>query len=363
MPFIRDIFRRPVRVLMASLAVTAILPATLNAQEDFYAGKTITVYVGRGPGSGTDIAIRAFVNFWQEHIPGSPNMIIRNVPGGGGTRVWNFGYEVAEPDGLTIMFSPFSGTAEILGLPGLRADFSTMPLIGGLKSPNMVYVRTDKVTRPEQLLAVSGLKYAGQNPAHHYDILGRMALDMLGVDYEYITGFSGADQVFNAVRRGEVDMQTAGLTLYRFSIEGTLVETGQAISLWHNPRVDQAGNVIAEEAAEGIPTFVEVYTELKGAPPTGEMFEIYKWLQPTINTFGHAAFLPPNSPEDAVRILRESFVATTDDEAYRAEEMRLFGVRMPLISHEEGTRVVREMINAPDNVRELLARYAAQGGR
>ncbi len=158
-------------------------------------------------------------------------------------------------------------------------------------------------------------------------------------------------------------MQTAGLTLYRFSIEGTLVETGMALPLWHNPRVDSEGNVLDEEAADGIPSFVEVYTALKGAEPTGEMFEIYKWLQPTINTFGHAAFLPPNSPEDAVRILRESFVATTDDEAYRAEEMQLFGVRMPLISHEEGTRVVREMTNAPDNVRELLARYAAQGGR
>ena len=362
MDLTRHIPRGAAKALVAGLAMMVALPAPLSAQEDFYAGETITVYVGRGPGSGTDIAIRAFVNFWQEHIPGNPNMIIRNIPGGGGTRVWNYGYEIADSDGMTIMFSPFSGTAEILGLPGLRADFSTMPLIGGLKSPNMVYVRTDRVKTLEDLLTVQGLKYAGQSPAHHYDILGRMALDMLGVDYEYITGFPGANDVFNAVRRGEVDMQTAGLTLYRFSIEGTLVETGQALPLWHNPRVDQAGNVLPEEAAEGIPTFVDIYRELKGAPPSGEMFEIYKWLQPTINTFGHAAFLPPDSPAEAIRILRESFVATTDDEDYRAEELKLFGVRMPLIEHEEGTRVVREMTNAPENVRALLERYARQGG-
>jgi hypothetical protein len=342
--------------------VLVCFPPLLFAQETFYSGKTLTVYVGRGPGSGTDLALRTFVKFWQEHIPGKPTIVVRNIPGGGGTRVWNFGYELADPDGLNILFSPFSGTAEILGLPGLRADFETMPLIGGLKSPNMVYVRTDKVATVEQLLSARGLKYAGQNPAHHYDILGRMALDMLGVDYEYITGFSGANEVFNAVRRGEVDMQTAGLTLYRFSIEGPMVETGQALSLWHNPRVDEAGNVLDEEAAAGIPNFVDVYSRLKGEEPSGEIFEIYKWLQPTINTFGHAAFLPPNSPEEAVDILRASFVATTNDVAYRTEEMELFGVRMPLISYVEGTRVVGEMANAPRNVRALLMQYVNPDG-
>ena len=350
------------RLFVCALAAAALLPAGAQEVEgEFFEGETVTVYIGRGPGSGTDIALRAFIRFWREHIPGRPTMVVRNIPGGGGTRVWNFGYEMARPDGLTILFSPFSGTAEILGLPGLRADFSRMPLIGGLKSPNLVYVRSPQVRRPQDLLTVTGLKYAGQNPAHHYDILGRLALDMLGVDYVYVTGFSGANEVYNAVRRGEVQMQTAGLTLYRFSIEDTLIETGEAIPLWHNPRVDREGNVVPEEAAAGVPTFIEVYTQLKGEAPSGEEFEIYKWLQPTINTFGHAAFLPPDPPAQAVRILRESFEATTDDGAYRAEEERLFGVRMPLIEHGEGTRIIRQMTNPPDPVRVLLERYARQG--
>ena len=343
-----------------ALAAT-LLPALVSAaDEDFYAGETINVYLGRSAGSGTDIALRTFIRYWQEHIPGNPTVVVRNIPGGGGTRVWNFGYELADSDGFSVLFSPFSGAAEILDLPGLRADFSAMPLIGGLKSPNLVYVRTEVIKEPADLLTARGLKYAGQDPAHHYDIMARMALDMLGVDYDYISGFQSANDVYNSIRRREVDMQTAGLTLYRFSIEGTLIESGEAIPLWHNPRVDLEGNVVAEEAAEGIPTFVDVYTDLTGSPPSGEMFEIYKWLQPTINTFGHAAFLPPDSPPEAVRILRESFIATTDDEVYRAAEMEQFGVYMPLIEHTEGTRVIREMVSAPDNVRALLRQYTAR---
>jgi hypothetical protein len=222
-------------------------------------------------------------------------------------------------------------------------------------------VRRSDVRSPADLLQIEGLKYAGQNPAHHYDILARLALDMLGVDYNYISGFAGADAVFNAVRRGEVEMQTAGFTLYRFSIEKTLIETGEAIALWHNPRVDRDGNIVPEEAAGDIPTFVDVYRDLKGMEPAGEQYEGYKWLQPTINTFGHAAFMPPDSPANAVEILRNSFRATSEDPAFRAEEERLFSVRMPLIEHEEGARIIEEMSNPPSYVRELLERYVGQG--
>ncbi len=119
--------RASVLVLCAAglLAGTGAYPA----EGDFYDGETITVYIGRGPGSGTDLALRTFIRHWREHIPGRPTMVVRNIPGGGGTRVWNFGYEIADADGYSLLFSPFSGTAEILGLPGLRADFSKMPLI------------------------------------------------------------------------------------------------------------------------------------------------------------------------------------------------------------------------------------------
>jgi tripartite-type tricarboxylate transporter receptor subunit TctC len=352
-----------VTIAMAFYASIAMLCNTVVAQSsdaNFFDDKTVNVYIGRGPGSGTDIALRTFIDHWRNHIPGRPTMVVRNIPGGGGTRVWNYGYEVGKQDGLTILFSPFSGAAEILGLPGLRADFSRMPLLGGLKSPNLVYVRRPDVRNPSDLLRIDGLKYAGQNPAHHYDILARLALDMLGVDYNYISGFAGADAVFNAVRRGEVEMQTAGLTLYRFSIEQTLIETGEAIALWHNPSVDRDGNIVPEEAAGDIPTFVDVYRELMGEEPTGEQYEGYKWLQPTINTFGHAAFMPPDSPAAAVEILRNSFRATSEDPDFRAEEERLFSVRMPLIEHEEGTRIVAEMSNPPDYVRELLEKYVGQ---
>jgi tripartite-type tricarboxylate transporter receptor subunit TctC len=73
-------------VALAALLVAAFVwPAKgVAADSDFYSGKTITVYVGRPPGSGADLAVRSFVRYWAQHVPGEPTMIVKNVPGGGG---------------------------------------------------------------------------------------------------------------------------------------------------------------------------------------------------------------------------------------------------------------------------------------
>lgn len=350
--------RRVSVLTLACLAGIAVMSSShAQSPEPFYQGKTITVYVGRTPGSGADLAARVFTRFWSGHIPGEPTIVVRNLPGGGGTRVWNYGAEVADADGLHVLFSPTNGAAAVLKEPGLRADFSTMPFVGGLLSPNMAYVRTDSVKSPEDLLSAGGLRFGGQNPALRFDLLGRLALDALGAEYRYITGFQGAADVFNAVRRGEVDIQVASLGLYRFSIEPTLVAEGLAIPLWHNPSADTAGNLTPLEVAAGIPSYPEFYRQVTGSEPSGEVFELYKWILPRVNNIVYAALLPPGTPEEQVRILRESFVRVTADPGYQAEEQTMYGFSLPLIGAEEGTEILDSLYDVPEEIATYLADY------
>ena len=342
-------------LVMAGLAMGS--SGYAQESEPFYQGKTVTVYVGRTPGSGADLAARVFARFWSDYIPGEPTIVVRNLPGGGGTRVWNYGAEVAAPDGLHVIFSPTNGAAAVLKEPGLRADFSTMPFVGGLLSPNMAYVRTDRVKSPEELLTTDGLRFGGQSPALRFDLLGRLALDALGAEYRYITGFQGAADVFNAVRRGEVDIQVASLGLYRFSIEPTLVAEGLAIPLWHNPSADTAGNVTPLEVAADIPSYMDFYRQVTGTEPSGEYYELYKWILPRVNNIVYAALLPPGTPEAQVNVLRDSFVQVTRDPGYQAEEQTMYGFSLPLIGAEEGTEILRSLYDVPDEIAEFLAGY------
>ena len=355
-------WRYMARATAAAAVIAAIVaftdPVTAHAQQrPFYQGKTLTVYVGRTPGSGADLAARVFAEFWARYIPGEPTIVVRNLPGGGGTRVWNYGAEVAANDGLHVMFSPTNGAAAVLKEPGLRADFSTMPFVGGLLSPNMAYVRTDKVSSAEELLTAEGLRFGGQNPALRFDLLGRLALDALGVEYQYVTGFPGGADVFNAVRRGEVDIQVASLGLYRFSIEPTLVTEGLAIPLWHNPSADTDGNVSPLEVVADIPSYMEFYERVHGAPPSGQIYEMYKWILPRVNNIVYAALLPPGTPEARTAVLRESFVQVTEDPDYQAEEQTMYGFSLPLIGAEEGTEILRSLYDVPEDVAAFLQAY------
>ena len=353
--------------IMHSLITALLIVSSLwaergvTAENDFYADKTVFVYVGRPPGSGADLAVRSFVRFWPKHIPGQPTMVVKNVPGGAGSRVWNLAWDKKKPNALEIFFSPVSGIAVVVRYKGLRADLSKMPLVGALMSPNMTFARTDRLKRAEDLPHVTGLLFGGQAPAHRFSILGRLALDILGVEYRNVTGFRGASDVFNAMRRREVDIQTAPLNFYRFTVEPNVVKNGEVIPLWYNPVVDEKGEIIPLPAAGDIPSFIDYYQSVKGESPAGELFEIYKWLLPSVNGIMYAAFLPPDSPEVALQILRDSFTRVTQDEEYRTEEEKMFGFNLPVVRSQQGTKIIDNMANAPEHERVFLEQYIQQG--
>ncbi len=347
------------RCLITALLMVAGLWAELGvtAEGDFYAGKTVFVYVGRPPGSGADLAVRAFVRFWPKHIPGQPTMVVKNVPGGGGSRVWNLAWDKKRINALHVFFSPVSAAAVIVRQEGLRADPSKMPLVGALMSPNLTFARTDRLAKAEDLPNVTGLQFGGQAPAHRFSILGRLTLDILGVEYRSVTGFRGASDVFNAVRRKEVDIQTAPLNFYRFTVEPNVVKSGEVIPLWYNPVIDENGEIIPLDAAGDIPSFIDYYEAITGEPPSGELFEMFLWLLPKLNGITYAAFLPPESQGQLLEVLRDSFIRVTEDEEYRTEEAKMFGFNLPVVSSEQGAKILDDMTNAPASMRLLLNEY------
>ena len=50
-------------------------------QEPFYRGKTIRLIVGTDPGGGFDTYSRAIARHITRYIPGSPTIVVENMPG------------------------------------------------------------------------------------------------------------------------------------------------------------------------------------------------------------------------------------------------------------------------------------------
>src|SRR5438445_13111429 len=77
--------------------------ATATAQSTpFYQGKTIRVIVGFTSGGLYEQHARILARQMPKHIPGSPTIIVQNMPGAGSLSATNYVYGVAKPDGLTL---------------------------------------------------------------------------------------------------------------------------------------------------------------------------------------------------------------------------------------------------------------------
>ena len=73
-----------VAILAAGALAAAAIPATAQTPEQFFKGKTITFYVGLSPGGGYDLNARLVAKHFGKYVPGNPNVIVKNMPGGGG---------------------------------------------------------------------------------------------------------------------------------------------------------------------------------------------------------------------------------------------------------------------------------------
>ena len=54
------------------------------AQTSFFEGKNIVAITTGSPGGKGDYATRVLARYLPKYIPGTPNIIVQNMPGGGG---------------------------------------------------------------------------------------------------------------------------------------------------------------------------------------------------------------------------------------------------------------------------------------
>src|SRR3970040_2695191 len=89
------------RAILLSLFIAALL-LPVHAGATFYQGKTVTIISGTTAGSAYDTYARLIATHMSKHIPGNPNLIVQNMPGGGSIIAANYLYGVAKPNGFNL---------------------------------------------------------------------------------------------------------------------------------------------------------------------------------------------------------------------------------------------------------------------
>lgn len=331
---------------------------TEGGDGDFYAGKTITLYVPYSAGGGTDLAARTLAPLLEEHMPGNPTVIVENDPSTGGILGANEYAAEEDVDGTVILVSSSSlHSSYLVGDPTVTVDFNELRPILGMATGSLVFVSgSTGITASEDIVepADEPLILAGQVPSGS-DLRALLALDLLGVDYEPIFGYEGSGDKRIAFERGEVNIMLDNSISYRDQMSA-LAESGDVVPIFSQGLM--VGDSLERvESLPDLPTPAELYEEVTGSPAEGDDWDAYRTLVASTDSLSKGLWLHANDPDEAYEALTaaiESIIA--DDEAFATLADDVFGGNEPLVG-DELAEVVDAMANPSPEAREYLRDY------
>jgi tripartite-type tricarboxylate transporter receptor subunit TctC len=117
--------------LPALATICALCVDRSQAQDTSFAGRTVTIHIGYGPGGGYDLYGRVLSRHLGRHLPGHPSVVVANMPGAGSIRAANYVYGVAPKDGTALgIVAQSIAEEQLLGTSAVAYDVTRFGFIG-----------------------------------------------------------------------------------------------------------------------------------------------------------------------------------------------------------------------------------------
>lgn len=302
-----NIMKNRLQLSAAVIAVALGLSSWAAADdvEIFYSRNDVTFIISSGAGGGYDTLGRLLARHLPKHIPGSPRIIVQNMPGAGGIVATSYLYNRADKDGSVI--GGVQNNAPFESLFGNTVDFESQKF-NWLGTPSvetgilLVWheVPIDSiqdVVDNEITVASSGVN---STPSFYTRLLN----DILGTQIRDIAGYGGQADSFLAMERGEVDGYPSVFYGSLMSTRSEWVEDGSVkLLLQYGPKKEEA---IAD--VPFLPDLVENEEDLA-------LLEVA--FAPL--SLGRPYLMPPGVPEDRVAAMQAAFEATFADPEFLRE--------------------------------------------
>jgi tripartite-type tricarboxylate transporter receptor subunit TctC len=196
------------RVLSSVVLVVSFASSTrAQPAADFYNGKSVTMIVGGSAGGGYDTLARAIGRFLGKHVPGSPAVVVRDMPGAGGMVATNYLYNTADKDGTVIgLVENSTPLAPLFGTKEARYDATKFGWLGtpSIEVGLVVLWHTVPVNSIADLKrTVTTMGASGTHSTQAF--YSRLLNATLGTKMKVINGYTGLNDSFLAMERGEID--------------------------------------------------------------------------------------------------------------------------------------------------------------
>ena len=288
--------RSHLRLFLAGMAVALpLLPAA--AQEDagraYYAGKTVRMVVGSGPGGGYDVFTRIIAPYFSKTL--GTTVVVENRPGAGGLTSMNYLY-TAPPDGLSLSLANGSGAAfaQLTNQPGVRYDLTKYGYLATVGAPPSIWlVSPDSPikTVAEALARKEKWRWAASGSTSGLAIGAAFTCEALRMDCQIVAGYTGSNQAAFALTRGEMDAQ--------FQAES---------SATHFVRSKEAAPIatMSRVRSRFFPNHPTIFEAVKLDDDQAWYFDFYD----KISNLGRIVIVPPNMPAARLSFMQAAMKET-----------------------------------------------------
>ena len=342
---------------MNNVTQGSLLPAALmiglgavfcgNAQaEDYYKGKTVSLYVGATTGGANDVAARLVGAHIGRHLGGDPTVVIKNLPGAGGRKLATYLYTVAAKDGTEFANIQRAILTESLLDPKVKNPYDVLKMtwIGSPSQEMLVCVvwHSSKIQTLQDLLSKEYIVAASNSSGGEAMIAGVLNT-LAGAHLRSIVGYSGGGEMNLAMQRGEVDG--------RCGLGWGAIKTNY--SQWIAEKQMKALIQFASVKSPDLPDTPSVYELLK----SDEDRKVLDLILAT-QRFGRPFAAPPGLSQERADALRAAFARTMNDPVFIADAERQKVDLEPL----SGTEIDQLLQQAYATPPPIVARAAKLSG-
>ena len=329
------------------LLLALALPSTAHAADDFYKGKTVTIYVYTPPsGTSYDLTARLLAHYLPDHLPGAPTTIVKNMPGGGGLTLTRYLYGAAPKDGTAFGTIPRSMPFEsLLGSEMLDFDPLKFTWLGSPAAESSVAIawHTAQVKTAKDLLEKE-LMVGGTGASADSELIPKALNGLVGTKFKIISGYAGVAMSSNAMERGE----TEGIAYWSWSA----VKAGKPDWLR-----EKKVNLLFQTGATANADIPDVPLAMTFAKTEAQRQALALLFARDALAFPYVA--PPDLPPERATLLKRAFLDSYNDPKLIEDAHKAIFQVSPVTGDQAQEIIHRAFATPPEviqNVRQALGR-------
>jgi len=334
---------RLVSIAALALALVAPFAAPVHAAE-FYQGKTLTLVVGYASGGDYDLNARLIARHLGRFIPGSPTVIVSNLPGAGSLRSLEYVERVAPGDGTVLEMFDFTQITNSLLTPDkVPIDFRKFKWIGSV-AQDVAVCYVWHTVNAKTLADIQRLPmiYMGRtNPGSSSDIEQKILRRLFKVNVRSVAGYSGSAEGFVAVERGELN---GGCITWASLPPSWILGNKMTTVLRITPAT-------APDLPANVPSAPDL---LKNARDRAVLR-----LLTAAGELGKPLVFSNQVPDDRARTLREAFGKMVKDSAFLSDAKKIRQVVRPTFD-EAAVKILNRIYSSPPEIVQAARAIASE---